>query len=183
MLIDVITNKQPNRLQRGTTTVEFSVIAALLLVILFGIIEYAMIFLQEHYVANAAREAVRIGVRANNYNYYKSSPLPNASTLTPVYDREVVVRDAVADYLNVLYDETEARTGTTLLTEDVDGDPTTDTDRALIVTVAVGNRFSSITPQLLNLLGSGGDVSGPVIISFSARMELEDPEEFDPLNL
>lgn len=180
MIFDKFTKKPLSKKQLGMTTVEFSVIAALLLVILFGIIEYALIFVQEHYVANAAREAVRVGVRANNYNYYKGVQLPNAGTVTTIYDRETVIKDTAADYLNVLYNAAAVRAGTSVLTEDVDGILATDRDRVLIVTVSVDNLFTYFTPQLLKLLGSGGDINGPDIIEFSARMELEDPTEFNP---
>lgn len=177
------TSKASIRRERGATTVEFAVIAALVFVILFGIIEYAMLFLQEHYVANAAREGVRVGVRANNYSGYNGAVLPTAASYSADSDRETIVRDVVADYLNTFYDETEVRSGTTLVTADVDGDLTTDDDRVLIVTVTVDNLFSNLTPRLLKLLNSDSDVQSPDIIRFSARMQLEDPEEFDPANL
>lgn len=183
MFCHVITEDSKKRNQRGATSVEFAVIAALLLIILFGIIEYAMLFLQEHYVANAAREAARIGIRANNYNGYKGRVLPTATTYTAAGDRELVVKEAVAEYLNTLYDENVARDGTTLLTEDRDGLPETDNDRSLIVTVEVNNLFTNLTPSLLNLLNNDSNASNPDFIRFSVRMELEDPEEFDPANL
>ena len=94
--------------QHGATTVEFSVIAALLLVILFGIIEYAVLFLQEHYVANAAREAVRIGVRANNYDSYKNDFLPGSST--KVSDRDTIVKSRVVNYLDTFFDADDIET-------------------------------------------------------------------------
>lgn len=179
-----ITARQKKRDESGATSVEFAVVASLLLVILFGIIEYAMIFVQEHYVANAAREAVRIGVRANNYNGYKGVALPtvNDGDYTTSGDRELVIQDAVAEYLNVFYDEDESRLGTSVRTEDQDEDMATDTDRILIVTVEVDNLFTNITPRLLRSLNPNSDVSSPDTIRFSARMELEDPEEFDPDN-
>lgn len=182
IMFDSYSRKSAKQSQRGTTTVEFSVIAVLLLVILFGIIEYAMIFLQQHYVANAAREAVRIGVRANNYNTYNGTTLPNATVTTPVYDREAVVKNAAADYLDVFYNATVVRNGTSLRTRDQDGNLATDKDRVLTVTVTVENLFSSITPGLLRILGSSS-ASGPEYIGYSASMELEDPAEFDPANL
>lgn len=177
--------KESGRHEKGATSVEFAVVATLLLIILFGIIEYAMIFVQEHYVANAAREAVRIGVRANNYNGYKGVDLPTVSAgdYTASGDRELVIQDAVAEYLNVFYDEDDSRLGTTVLTEDVDGDMTTETDRILIVTVEVDNLFTNITPRLLRSLNPDSNVSSPDVIRFSVQMELEDPEEFDPANL
>lgn len=182
MLRDILINKACRK-ERGATTLEFAMIATLLLVFLFGIIEYTMIFVQEHYVANAAREAVRIGVRANNYNGYKGSVLPTASAYTTAGDRELVIKDSVAEYLNTFYDESASRVGTSVLTEDRDGDLATETDRVLIVTVEVDNLFTNITPRLLRAVDPASSAENPANIRFSAMMELEDPKEFDPANL
>lgn len=179
MLKYVRNRNTSNKSQRGATSVEFAVIAGLLLVFLFGIIEYAMLFLQEHYVANAAREAVRIGVRANNYSGYKGSRLPNVAVYNPASDRLTIVKDAAADYLSILYDEDDVRTGTTLLQVDPDGNLATDSDRTLVVTVQVKNFATNITPELLLLLNPDSNVENPSIISASAQMELEDQAEFD----
>lgn len=172
--------KYANNPQRGATTVEFSVIAALLLLILFGIIEYALLFMQEHYVTNAAREAVRIGVRANNYDLYNSVALPTAGPEPHVADRLIIVRNAAADYLNTFYDEDKVRNGTSMRMFDKDEDLSTESDRALVVTIEVENLFTNITPGLLSYFGSGASTKSPSKISASAQMELEDQEEFDP---
>ncbi|NIR48766.1 pilus assembly protein, partial [candidate division KSB1 bacterium] len=47
--------------ERGATVVEFAVLAALFLIIVFGLLEFGIIFFQKHYVAGAAREGVRLG--------------------------------------------------------------------------------------------------------------------------
>jgi len=49
-----------NRNQKGAVVVEFAILAGLLIVIVFGIIEFGFIWLQSHYIANAAREGARI---------------------------------------------------------------------------------------------------------------------------
>lgn len=163
--------------QHGATSVEFSVIAALLLIILFGIIEYSFLFLQEHYVANAAREAVRIGVRANNYSGYNGIVLPTASVYNSASDRETIVKAAAAEYLNIFYDETDVRNGTTLRM--VDTNVGTDSGKILRVTVTVDNLMTNITPGLLRLLDPDSDTTNPSSITASAQMELEDQKEFD----
>lgn len=172
-----------NNPQRGATAVEFAVIAALLLVILFGILEYSLIFLQEHYVTNAAREGARVAVRANSFDCDNGNPLPGFTSCSGSLDRVVVAEDAVVEYLSILYGETEVRNGTTITTIDLDegGAPaesnTTKEDRAIRVTVAVNNPFTNITPQLLKLLRSNSNVSNPDVISFETTMELENQEE------
>ena len=56
------------RSQRGATVVEFALVSGVVFLIVFGILEFGLIFLQEHYVTNAAREAARVAVRANTFN-------------------------------------------------------------------------------------------------------------------
>jgi hypothetical protein len=166
--------KQP---QRGATTVEFAVVAALLLVILFGILEYALIFLQEHYITNAAREGARVAVRANNFDCDDGNFLPGfTSCLGVASDRVDVTIKTVADYLSILYDADEIITEVNTI--DLDDDNATKDDRVVQVRVEVDNPFTNITPQLLKLLRSGSNISHPDKISFEASMELENQEEF-----
>lgn len=44
----------------GAAAVEFAVLFLLLLIIVFGIIEFGFLWLQSHYIANAAREGARV---------------------------------------------------------------------------------------------------------------------------
>jgi len=173
--------KHIDRAQRGSTAVEFSIVAALLLVIVFGILEYAMIFLQEHYIANAAREGARVAVRANNFDCDDGNSLPGYTSCD--VDRTTEAEDAVVEYLSILYDEGEVRSGTTVATIDLDegGAPsagnTTKNDRVVRVFIEVDNPFTNITPQLLKLLRAGSNISNPDKVSFETTMELEDQGE------
>ena len=54
------------RKRRGAAVIEFAVLLPLLLLILFGIIEFGFIWLQSHYIANAAREGARIAAKLSN---------------------------------------------------------------------------------------------------------------------
>ena len=47
--------------EKGAAVVEFALLSLLLLVFVFGIIEFGFIWLQSHYIANAAREGARVG--------------------------------------------------------------------------------------------------------------------------
>ena len=101
-----------NRSQRGATVVEFAFIAALVFVIIFGILEFGLIFLQEHYVANAAREAARIGVRANNYDSYDNNAKRNNCLNTSIEnwrctDRRWRTQRVATDYLDIFYEQNE----------------------------------------------------------------------------
>jgi hypothetical protein len=48
--------------QRGTSAVEFAIVLPLLVVFLFGIIEFGLVFYNKAMVTNASREAARAGI-------------------------------------------------------------------------------------------------------------------------
>jgi Flp pilus assembly protein TadG len=55
--------------QRGTSAVEFAIILPLLVVFVFGIIEFGLVFYNKAMVTNASREAARAGI------VYRDPPL------------------------------------------------------------------------------------------------------------
>jgi len=158
--------------QTGATAVEFAVVAAILFFILFGILEFGFIFMQEHYVANAAREGMRIGVRANNYNCFDNNPAADCTA-----DRQDAVVNAVRDYLSTLYGPANI-IRPVAGTNDVNRDPTSlDADsKILSVTVEVNNFFPPILSSLATLIPGTGFVL-PSTISYTAQGEYEDPSE------
>jgi Flp pilus assembly protein TadG len=48
--------------QRGTSAVEFAIVLPLLVVFIFGIIEFGLVFYNKAMVTNASREAARAGI-------------------------------------------------------------------------------------------------------------------------
>ena len=50
------------REERGAATVEFAVIAGILFLIVFGIIEFGILLFDQHILTNASREGARAGV-------------------------------------------------------------------------------------------------------------------------
>ena len=48
--------------QKGTTVVEFAIILPLLLLLIFGIIEFGLFLFNRHVITNAVREAARAGI-------------------------------------------------------------------------------------------------------------------------
>jgi len=48
--------------QKGAAVVEFAIVLPLLLVILFGIIEFGLIMYNKHIITNASREGARYGI-------------------------------------------------------------------------------------------------------------------------
>lgn len=52
------------RVRRGTVLVEAALVLPLLLLLLFGVIEYGWVMLQQHHITQAARHGARVGVVA-----------------------------------------------------------------------------------------------------------------------
>jgi len=50
------------RSQRGAAVVEFAIVLPLLLVILFGIVEFGLLFYNKQVLTNASREGARAGI-------------------------------------------------------------------------------------------------------------------------
>ena len=59
--MDTIT-KQSNRRHRGTTVVEAAFVLPVLLMLTLGAIEYGWLFLNAHWITNAARQGARIAI-------------------------------------------------------------------------------------------------------------------------
>jgi hypothetical protein len=146
--------------ERGATVVEFSVIASLLLLVVFGILEFAFIFYQRHYIANAAREGLRVGVRADNFNCFDGFP---AKGCTANLDRKNVVRLKIIDYLDSLYQPADIPS--------IGVVPAT--GKSLKVTVTVNNFF----PPLLTGFIPG--FTNPATLTYSTTGRYEDPDEYD----
>jgi Flp pilus assembly protein TadG len=72
---------------RGAAVVEFAVLFLLLMIIVFGIIEFGFLWLQSHYIANAAREGARVAA---------TLPEPKTTDLARV-------ENTVKEYLKGLY--------------------------------------------------------------------------------
>jgi len=159
-------NISSDKKQRGATVVEFAIIASLLFLILMGIMEFGFYFMQQHFVANAARESLRVGIRANNYNSISALPFVSSSQSSGcngTTDRALKVDCTARDYLRTLYPD---RTATVTVDR-------TDTDgiRTLVVTVEEENFF----PELLTGFIPGFGL--PSKISFTASGEYENSDE------
>ena len=164
------------RSQRGATVVEFAIVAALVLVFIFGILEYGLIFLQEHYVANAAREGARIGIRANNYNCFGGSIATGFTVCTS--DRVVKTQGRVVEYLDVFYDADDLTV--TVTSQDLGGED--GTGKVLQVSVQAPNFVPGLVSGIMKLLRSSSNVKNPGDISFTTSMAYEDPREYDAEN-
>jgi len=77
--------------EKGAAVVEFALLATLLLVFVFGIIEFGFLWLQSHYIANAAREGARVAS--------KIAEVSAGPTLTNESEVQTAVQNAIKDYL------------------------------------------------------------------------------------
>lgn len=161
--------------QRGAVMIEFAIVVSLLLIILFGILEFSFTFLQHHFVANAAREGVRIGVRAQNYNCFDAAGIP--CTGVNLSDRGVMVKTVLSDcttnpkgYLCTLYEK-----NINLNTVEVNPERIVNSDgtKTLKVSVRVPNFF----PPLLTGLVPGYQHPDPDIIEYQAIGNYENADE------
>ena len=76
--------------QQGTETVEFAISAALLFILLFGIIEFSVALFDKATLTNASREGARTGI------LFRPDPRDTASENAMI---EQVVRDYAEKYL------------------------------------------------------------------------------------
>jgi Flp pilus assembly protein TadG len=77
--------------QKGAAVVEFALLSLLLLVFVFGIIEFGFLWVQSHYVANAAREGARVAAKIKGTNPAAQNARVTAAT------------DAAKDYLDQFF--------------------------------------------------------------------------------
>ena len=75
-----------NRNQRGQSLVEFALILPLLLIVLFGIIEFSLILFDKAVITNASREGARAGT------VFRPTPISNA-------DIEAIVNNYLSTHL------------------------------------------------------------------------------------
>jgi len=151
--------------ERGATVVEFAVIASLVLIIVFGILEFAIVFMQDHLVEQGAREGVRVGVRANNYTNFNGVPATGVEECNLARcNRKQATEQAVREYLDVFYADPDVQVAK--VRENLADPP------ILSVTVTVDN----FMPGLISALVPG--YSTPETFTFKATGFYEDPDEY-----
>jgi len=173
----VMTRKSTDR-ERGATVVEFAVIVSLLLLILFGIMEFSFYFLQQHFVAGAAREGLRVGVRADNYNCF--APGADPKCIRSPYRQTAIIEALTANcgtganegYLCALYAaDIAAGTVSVVIPQPVVDASVSPRRTTLSVTVTTPNFF----PQLVSSLLPGA--LSPEQLSFTAVGNYEDGDK------
>jgi len=142
--------------QNGGAAVEFALILPLLILLIFGIIEFGLLLYNEHILTNACREGARAGV------VVRIPRVPNAEIIT-------VVKDYAEKYLITFGADTLVDGDFTILPIDPGGifDPVTErcTSFGCNLKVAVTYRYDFL---VLSSLGFGPIILNPVSIM---RME------------
>jgi Flp pilus assembly protein TadG len=140
---DKIMSKRLIKDRKGTSTVEFAIVLPVLLLILFGIVEMALVFYDKAMITNASREGARAGIvfRAD----------ANTGIYSPMTETQIstVVNNYLADNL-VTFSNATATTG-------VDPDqcpPLTATPpRQITVTITYPYTFLVLPNFIASLLG------------------------------
>jgi Flp pilus assembly protein TadG len=134
--------------QKGAAAVEFALLSLLLLVFVFGIIEFGFLWVQSNYVANAAREGARVAAKIKG------------TDSTAIGARVTAATDAATEYLErfFIYEDRVGVSGflTISVTEDnlVMASPPPQVPRVVQVSVTAqsGQIWQPILWPLLNLL-------------------------------
>jgi len=150
--------------QRGASAVEFAIVLPLLLIFIFGIIEFSILFYDKAVITNASREGARTAIL---FDMAGSPPVP-------IYRTEDQVRAVVASYCSthlINFSSSTVPTVTAPLPPVVSGTPPS---RYRIVTV----NFTYTFLVLPNILGAvfGGSSLSPLNLTAVTRMRTENQD-------
>ena len=137
--------------QRGTSAIEFAIVLPLLVVFVFGIIEFGLIFYNKAMVTNASREAARAGI------VYRDPHVPVAEMQSVV--------DSYCGAMLVSFGGGSSPTTT------VPGGECVNHGDELVVNVAYQYNFLLI-PDFLTAFFTGG-MPGSIDVSAVTRMRCE----------
>lgn len=158
--------------QKGAALVEFAILLVLLLVLLFGIVDYGFLWLQAHYVENSAREGARVGARIATLNNPPTTVTNLESDVRPA------VEGAIRSSLIGLY-ENEELVNTLVSKISIEG-PTiavpggTPLSPALRVNVTINSSayWTPIVWSILNLLPNSDGHTGVASLTGSAAFAI-----------
>ena len=160
-MLEKVDNNKMRHSERGVAVVEFSILAVIFLVIVFGLLEFSVMFFQKHYIAGAVREGVRTGVIANNYECFNGGCGSTVDRYEAVYAR-------VEDYLLAIFDSED------ILAIDIERIPDAgETSESVELKVEV--RVNNFMPEMIAGLIPG--YTRPDTFSSAASGLYEDPSE------
>lgn len=134
--------------QRGAAAVEFALLSGLLLIFLFGIVEFGFLWMSSNYTANAAREGARVYAKSTGTSTEKET---KARTAVENYlDSLFLFKSHIDDpgFLSVTYQEVTLTATTATETIDIPMAKVT-------VTVATGQVWAPVLWPLMEALLSG----------------------------
>jgi Flp pilus assembly protein TadG len=145
--------------QKGVAVVEFAIVLPLLLLLLFGIIEFSLLMYNKAMVTNASREGARRGI------VYRVDP--TTFNYSPLDDTQI--RTEVTNYLsNHLITLSGTSTHTTTITRAVEVSGNT-----LNIQVSYPYHFL-IVPTVAALASTGGTaLPGTITLSSATKMRME----------
>lgn len=108
--------------QDGATVVEFALIAPLLFLLIFGIIEFGLLLLNKHIINNSSREGARAGIVARENRFV--NPDPNNDSLIDDIGVSGTVNNWIANNL-VTFGGTGVPQIDIEIVDDSNGDPNT----------------------------------------------------------
>ena len=158
-------NIQTNKNQKGAALVEFALVLPMLLLILFGIIEFSILLYDKAVITNASREAARAGIV---YTMLRPDP-EDSSTYTARVDTNTediiqVGTDYCQDYLITLGGGDDSLSV-------VPSSPCENADEDLIVTVSYDYNFLIFPDILADFFG--GDGVGDITLTAKTVMRCE----------
>ena len=158
-------NIQTNKNQKGAALVEFALVLPMLLLILFGIIEFSILLYDKAVITNASREAARAGIV---YTVLRPDP-EDSSTYTARVDTNTediiqVGTDYCQDYLITLGGGDDSLSV-------VPSSPCENADDDLIVNVSYDYNFLIFPDILAGFFGGDGD--GDITLTAQTVMRCE----------
>ena len=135
--------------QEGTAVVEFAIVLPLLVMIVFGIIEFGLLFYDKQVITNASREGARLGIVA-------TSPLPRKS------DTDIIVK--VNEYTN---NNLVSFSGVKIVTfpPSTITHPSTQSGQPLTVTVKYAYQFL-LLPKFISTLTGVQNLSATTVMNY-----------------
>lgn len=145
---------------RGQTLVEFALVVALLLAILFGIVEFGRAMFYSNHLTNTVRSAARYAAVLGDMSRSAFD-----SAVEDYVEQEIGFSMNTDDIEDVVITAT-APDGTVRGNNDAvqSGDT---------ITVTVGYNFTVLSGQILSYFGGGSTVVGDIVIERSASMQFE----------
>jgi Flp pilus assembly protein TadG len=144
---------KPNRKdQKGASAVEFALVLPILVVLVFGIIEFSLALYDKAMITNASREGARAGI------VYRTAP--ESDDYSPLTDGEIanIVNQYLRNYLITFGGSTDATTTVTRNGSGVGSE----------LKVSVGYTYSFLVlPNLITNLTGGLNLSADTVM----RME------------